>query len=133
MIVCFDTNVLVSAVATRGICADVVNVAIADHQLIVGQTVLTELRQVLLRKLRLPAAAADEMESFLRLHATIIKAAPVQPLEALGENDSAVLSEAIAGKAIVLATGDQELIGFSAEASIKILSPRGFWDLLRSA
>ena len=49
MIVCFDTNVLVSAVATRGLCADIVNAALAEHQLIVGETVLMELRQVLRR------------------------------------------------------------------------------------
>ena len=49
MIVCFDTNVLVSAVATRGLCADIVNAALAEHQVIIGPTVLAELQQDLMQ------------------------------------------------------------------------------------
>jgi len=133
VIVCFDTNVLVSAVATRGLCADIVNAALAEHQLIVGKTVLAELRRVLLQKLRLPIAAVDEMDGFLRLHATVIEAAPAIEIRVLDDNDGAVLAEAVAGKADVLVTGDQDLLELAAEAPIKILSPRGFWELLRSA
>ena len=132
MIVCFDTNVLVSAVATRGLCADIVNAALAEHQLIVGETVLMELRQVLRRKLRLPIAAVDEMEAFLRLHATVIASAPVLETPGLDENDRAVLAEAVTGKADVLVTGDQDLLELASKAPIKVLSPRGFWELLRA-
>jgi putative PIN family toxin of toxin-antitoxin system len=132
VIVCFDTNVLVSAVATRGLCADIVNAALAEHQLIVGETVLMELRQVLRRKLRLPIAAVDEMEAFLRLHATVIASAPVLEMPGLDENDRAVLAEAVTGKADVLVTGDQDLLELASKAPIKVLSPRGFWELLRA-
>ena len=133
MIVCFDTNVLVSAVATRGLCADIVNAALAEHQLIVGETVLRELRQVLRQKLRLPVAAADEMEAFLRLHAKVIGDAPALVIPVRDDHDRAVLAEAVAGKAHVLVTGDQDLLDLASEAPIKVLSPRGFWELLRSA
>lgn len=132
MNVSFDTNVLVSAVATRGLCADIFNAALAEHQLIVGETVLTELRQVLRQKLRLPIAAMDEMEDFLRLHATVIASAPVLEMPGLDENDRAVLAEAVTGKADVLVTGDQDLLAIASKAPIKILSPRGFWELLRA-
>jgi len=130
--VSFDTNVLVSAVATRGLCADIFNAALAEHQLIVGETVLTELRQVLRQKLRLPIAAMDEMEDFLCLHATVIASAPVLEMPGLDENDRAVLAEAVTGKADVLVTGDQDLLAIASKAPIKILSPRGFWELLRA-
>lgn len=132
MNVSFDTNVLVSAVATRGLCADVFNAALAEHQVIVGETVLTELRQVLRQKLRLSTAAVDEMEAFLRLHAMVIASAPVLELPGLDENDRAVLAEAVTGKADVLVTGDQDLLEIASQAPIKILSPRGFWELLRA-
>lgn len=133
MIVCFDTNVLVSAVATRGLCADVLHVALAEHELVIGETVLVEVRQVLLKKLRLPAAAADEMDAFLRTHATVVTNAPRLVVARLDESDCAVLSEAVAGHADVLVTGDQQLQMAEAPGAIRILSPRGFWDLLRAA
>lgn len=126
MIVCFDTDVLVSAVATRGLCADIVNAELAEHQLIVGETVLAELRQVLRQKLRIPAAAMDEMDAFLRLHATVIADAPALDIRVRDDSDRAVLAEAVAGKADILVTGDQDLLEVASKASIKILSPRGF-------
>jgi putative PIN family toxin of toxin-antitoxin system len=133
VIVCFDTNVLVSAVATRGLCADIVNAALAEHQVIIGPTVLAELQQVLLRKLRLPTAVVDEVNAFMRLHASIVAAGADLATQGLDHNDSAVLAEAIGGNADVLVTGDQDLIKLGDHAGTRILSPRGFWELLRSA
>ena len=132
MIVCFDTNVLISAVATRGLCADIVNLTLAEHQLIIGPTVLAELRRVLLRKLKIPLAVVDEVEDFLRLHATVAEAVPDSAIEGLDGNDRMVLAEAIAGRADVLVTGDHDLINVGTQAPLRILSPRGFWELLRS-
>lgn len=133
MIVCFDTNVLVSAVATRGLCADIVNAALAEHQVIIGPTVLAELQQVLLRKLRLPVSLVEEVDAFLRLHATIVDAAPGLTIRNLDDNDRAVLAEAAAGNADVLVTGDQDLLKLGERAPVQILSPRGFWELLRTS
>jgi uncharacterized protein len=128
----FDTNVLVSAVATRGLCADIVNVALAEHRLIVGETVLGELRQVLLRKLRWPAAMVNELETFLREHSMVIARSQALGFCELDQNDQKVLGEAVAGEADVLITGDQDLLQIAAQSPVKILAPRGFWELLRA-
>ena len=66
MRVAFDTNVLVSAVATRGLCADVFNLVLAEHELIIGETVIAEMKRVLRQKMRVPAEAADEFEALFR-------------------------------------------------------------------
>ena len=133
MIVCFDTNVLVSAIATRGICADVVSVVIAEHRFVVSATVLAELREVLAKKLRLPRALVTEADRFLRTHATVVEEAATPAFQELDPADSAILADAIAGKADVLVTGDRDLLEMPANLPIKILSPRGLWELLRSA
>lgn len=38
-----DTNVLVAALATRGLCADLLRVVLREHQLVLSAQVLTEL------------------------------------------------------------------------------------------
>lgn len=129
MKVFFDTNVLVSAVATRGICADLLNVALTEHELAVGETVLAELRVVLRKKLRLPAPLIEEFEAFLRLHARVVPAAEGAAVRGLDESDAAVLAEA--SDCEVLFTGDQELLALPGQPGCRILSPRGFWELLR--
>ena len=71
-----DTNVLVSAVATRGLCADILHTVLAEHQLVVGEAVLGELRRVLRTKICLPPETIAEMDTFLRHQATVVADAP---------------------------------------------------------
>jgi putative PIN family toxin of toxin-antitoxin system len=128
--VCFDTNVLVSAVATRGICADLMNLVLAEHEVVLGETVLSELKRVLERKVRVPKATTAELDAFLRQRATVISASRQAPEGALDAADAAVLAEAAAG-ADVLVTGDRQLLELP-RPPIPIVSPRGLWDLLRT-
>jgi putative PIN family toxin of toxin-antitoxin system len=126
-----DTNVLASAIATRGICADVLQVTLAEHQLIAGEKVLSELHRVLMRKFRATTDLADETEEFLRREAEVIGAAPRLDISVRDKDDLTVLEQAVAGAADVLVTGDRDLLELESEVPLRILSPRGFWDLLR--
>ena len=47
MRVFLDTNVLVSAVATRGLCADVLREILVSHQLVVSNPLIFELKNIL--------------------------------------------------------------------------------------
>jgi putative PIN family toxin of toxin-antitoxin system len=127
-----DTNVLASAFASRGLCADLFELISLEHELVIGARVLMELRRSLRQKIKLPATRCDEIVEFLREDAsTVVKSA--KPVEAAVDDDDAlVLGEAIAGQAEVFVTGDaviQRLVGIN---QMKILSPRGFWDYLHS-
>jgi len=127
-----DTNVLVSALAARGISADVVRVVIADHTLVVSETVLGELRRVLRDKLGVPLATVESAEVFLRRHGIVIERAPPTGNELCDPDDVAVLGPAIAGKADMLVTGDRDLLEIDVDVPIRIVSPRGLWEALRS-
>ena len=47
MRVLLDTNVIVSAVTTRGLCADVFRAVLAAHELVTCAKVLQEVRRIL--------------------------------------------------------------------------------------
>jgi putative PIN family toxin of toxin-antitoxin system len=130
--VAVDTNVVVSAVATRGLCADLVQLILLEHELVVGETVLAELQEVLGRKLKLPQATIDDVGSFLRRRAIVSAAAEQRPVRDLDAADAAVVAEALGALADVLVTGDGALLRLGSRP-IKIVSPRGLWDLLRRA
>jgi uncharacterized protein len=127
-----DTNVLVSAVATRGLCADVFHAVLAEHQLVVGDAVLSELRRALRQKIRLSAETIAEMDTFLRHQALVVTDAPPVHLKLRDPADLLVLAEALAGGADVLVTGDQDLLSIAARAPLPIVTPRGLWELLRA-
>jgi putative PIN family toxin of toxin-antitoxin system len=130
--VALDTNVLVSAVATRGLCADIFNLILAEHQLIVSVTVLGELRRVLRQKMRVPPDFIQEVDTLLRHEALVVGKAKALAVKIRDETDVPVLAEAVAGGADVLVTGDRDLLEVANKVPIQILTPRGFWEQLRN-
>ncbi len=130
MRVSLDTNVLVSAFATRGICEDVLNVVLAEHQLVLGEAVLTGFRRALDKKMRVHPEFADEAVAFLRRDAIIVSSAPALPITLRDADDVVVLSEAVAGLADVVVTGDRDILDVAETLPVPAVSPRGFWEML---
>lgn len=131
MRVCLDTNVLVAAFATRGLCADVLRTVLAEHDLVVGDVILTELRRTLAAKLKVPSDRIDAVEAVLRTAPVVPKPAAPSTVAIRDPADRWILATAIAGAADVLVTGDRDLLAVVADAPIPILSPREFWEFLR--
>lgn len=132
MKVFLDTNVLVSAIATRGVCADILPIVVAEHELLVGETVRKELRRVLRDKLHLPANLITEFDDFLKVQGTVIPKAEPVPIKLRDATDVAIVSEALAGGADTLVSGDRDLFEAQPPRGLKIVNPRGFWELLKS-
>jgi putative PIN family toxin of toxin-antitoxin system len=128
----FDTNVLVSAFATRGLSADLLELVLIEHDLIAGRNVLKELERVLRTKIRLPAARCAEIVEFVDLEAsTVIENAVAADCEA-DEDDKLVLGEAIAGESEVFITGDAAVLAIGEIGAMRILTPRQLWETLRT-
>jgi putative PIN family toxin of toxin-antitoxin system len=127
-----DTNVLVAAFATRGLCADVVRTVLAEHELVVSDTVIEELTRTLIEKIRLPETAVHEITTFLRASASLAEVASLPaPVAIRDPDDAVILAEALASSADVLVTGDKDLLEAGEVPGIRILEPRGFWQLVR--
>ena len=133
MRVALDTNVLVSAVATRGLCADLFNLVLAEHKLIVGETVISELRRVLSDKFGVPGKTIDEVVALIRQESLVVRHAPSIKVNIRDKDDLPVLSEAVEGKAEVLVTGDKDLLDLTEKLPLQIVTPRQIWDRLRQS
>ena len=130
MRVFLDTNVLVAAFATRGLCADVMRVVLAEHRLITGEVVLAELRAVLIRRIKLPQATVEDIVALLRDQEVVPKPSKPSDVSIRDPDERWILASATAGRADVLVTGDRDLLDVAGKAPLPILAPRGFWDLL---
>lgn len=134
MRVFLDTNVLVSAFASRGICADLFELVLLEHDLIVGSSVLRELEKALREKVKLPSARVTELVDFVAGEATLVveKAEPV--VARVDADDAIVLGEACLGQAEMFVTGDAALVRLGTVRGLLVVSPRQFWETLhRSA
>ena len=130
MRVFLDTNVLVAAFATRGLCADVMRIVLAEHQLVTGEVVLSEFRKALGRRIRLPAATIEDILALLRDQEIVPKPRKPSELPIRDPDDRWILASAMAGHADVLVTGDRDLLDVADKAPLSVLDPRAFWDLL---
>jgi putative PIN family toxin of toxin-antitoxin system len=127
-----DTNVLVSAFASRGLCADLLELVLIEHDLIVGENVVRELAKALRDKVKLPTARSTEIVDFVASEATLV-VGKVEPVAAMVDADDAlVLAEALAGQAEMFVTGDAALLKLAAIESLKLVSPRQFWEALHA-
>ena len=131
MRVFLDTNVLVSAFATRGLCADVFRHILAEHDLITGEVVIAELRRVLRDRIKIPAPVITAIEQLLRDQIVVPKPSQPHPLPIREPDDRWVLASVVAGKADVIVTGDSDLLEMASQAPIPIVDPRGFWTMVR--
>lgn len=132
MRVCLDTNVLVAALATRGLCADVLRTVLTEHELVLGDVILTEFRRVLKRKLRVPEDRIAAAVAVFNAIDLVGKPGEPSPMPVRDRDDHWVLATAVAGRAEVLVTGDDDVLAVASDAPLRILTPRAFWDLLRS-
>lgn len=131
MKVFLDTNVLVSAFAARGLCADLMRLLLAEHEELTGEVNLTELRRVLRRRFKAAPTQVDRVEQLLRDQTVVAKPAALLSLKVRDAADAWVLASAVAGSADLLVTGDQDLLVLASRAPIPILAPRGAWERLR--
>ncbi len=132
MRVFLDTNVLASAVATRGLCADVLRLVLASHQLCISEQVLGELRAVLKTKFDAGQDLIDDFIWLLNQDTILAEPSHLPRVELRDKDDLTILGAAITVGAEVLVTGDKELLDIGRVEALEILSPRQFWEKLMS-
>ncbi len=130
MRVCLDTNVLVAALATRGLCADLVRAILSEHELVIGSRILTELENTLRRTFRV----TDDSFTTVRALFTFLEMVsdPLEPsaIEVRDPSDRWILAIAETGRADVLVTGDRDLLAVANVSSVSIITPRACWERL---
>ena len=128
MRVFLDTNVLVSAFASRGLCADLLRHILVEHDLITGEVVLTELKRTLLKRINVPPKVVAEIEHLLRDHQVVAKPRRHLDLGLRDADDEWIIASAVAGEADALVTGDRDILETTVHLPIRVYSPRQFWE-----
>lgn len=127
-----DTNVLISATLGHGLCADLFDIIVQDHQLVLGEPVIDEFERILRDKFKIPASLRQELVIRLKSEAEMIAATGELPITSPDPNDIDVLQSAQSAHVHWLATGDKPLLRLKHLGELPIVSPRQLWDLLES-
>jgi len=124
-----DTNVLASALTTRGLCAELFEVVLQSHELLISDPVLKELERILPDKLGQSESITKGFISLLRSEGFLIT--NDHPVPSLPHpDDEPIVASALAGGAMVFVTGDKALLKLRTIEQLPIISPREFWERL---
>jgi putative PIN family toxin of toxin-antitoxin system len=127
-----DTNVIVAATATRGLCADVMREVLARHDLVISGALIDEVAAVLAEKIGIPSDLVSGLITLLRDGAELSEPSDVLEIPVRDRSDRILLSAALNGKAEIFVTGDGELLELHEIGTMAIVSPRAFWELAKA-
>ncbi len=132
MRVIIDANVAIAAAATRGLCDAVMELCFERHHLIIGEGILAEIGEKLVKKIKVPSAVAADYSELLRHQAELINPEAVDPKTCRDPKDLMVLGLVAPGDAEVIVTGDKDLLVLESFQGAAIMTPRAFWELNQS-
>lgn len=127
-----DTNIYISALNFGGVADDVLALARTEKiRLYIARPILYELQGVLAKKFKWqPAQIRDAVRNIIG-YTTL-----VSPMESVSiikhdEPDNRILECAVASKADIIVSGDQDLKRLQRYRGIEIVSPREFLKIIR--
>jgi uncharacterized protein len=127
-VVC-DTNVLIAGMVADGLCRDLVKRRLARVELITSRALLEELVRTLRRKFGTDPSEVPLLKAY-RERATLVRPKALPKPVCRDRDDDKVLATAVAGKADIILTGDDDLLVLGEYEGIRILSPRQFVEML---
>lgn len=131
MRIVLDTNVIVAAFAARGLCAEVFEVCVTGHALVLSEYILAEVSSALLKKVKLPKHIVRDVIDYLRETAEMIEPDPINHSVCRDKDDLPVIGTATKGNASFIVTGDADLLSLENCRGIDIITPRELWNRLR--
>ncbi len=131
MRVVLDSNVLIAAAATRGLCEAIVELCLERHQIVIGNGILEEVREKLIKKIKVPRSVALEYLELLRTSAELVEPLKLSRSVCRDPDDLMVLGLVAPGAADIVVSGGKDLLVIGKFAGARIVSPRDFWEKMQ--
>ncbi|HVA65152.1 MAG TPA: putative toxin-antitoxin system toxin component, PIN family [Terriglobales bacterium] len=122
-----DTNVLVAAFVAHGACNDLLEHAIHHHEIVWSRPLISELREVLRRKLQQRDTDVRQALALLTARFTLVAPVALATPVCRDPDDDIVLATALTGGCAAIVTGDQDLLILDPFMGIRVLTPAAFW------
>lgn len=129
MRIVFDSDVIVAAIATRGICAGLLEHCFENHEIYACGDLLAEVRYALRYTVKVHPLTLNECMGLLRGAVRMVEPLylPFPPRE-----EPPAIAAARAARAHYLVTRNEHLLAKGAPHGIRIVEPRAFWSVLRA-
>jgi putative PIN family toxin of toxin-antitoxin system len=131
MKIILDTNVIVAAFATRGLCSAVFELCLDRFEVVLSEAILKETFIHLNGKIKLSPAQCNTIVSYLRTNCYVSEIDDLDASACKDKNDLHILGLAQHSSATYIITGDKDLLELIQYKSTKIVTPREFWGVTK--
>jgi putative PIN family toxin of toxin-antitoxin system len=127
----FDTNVLVAAFSTHGICNSLFEYALENCTIILSDYILDELNNILTNKFKLPQKSSNDIKLFLTESCVISDYKIFNDQVSRDKDDDPVLGIIDKNHIDYLVSGDKDLLVLKKYKNVPIISPRELWNIFK--
>ena len=131
MRVVLDSNVILAAFATHGLCEAVYAACLLEHDLFISTPLLNEITENLAAKFKASPDRVKEVQESISAQFHFVEPVTLGNNPCRDPDDAVVLATAIAAEATCIVTGDKDLLVLGAYRDIAILTPRAFYDRVK--
>ncbi|MDX6405769.1 MAG: uncharacterized protein QOH70_3224 [Blastocatellia bacterium] len=126
MKILLDTNVLIAALISRGVCHELLEHCVLRYSLLTSDFILGETQEKLIQKFAYPVELATEALTVLRSRMKVVPASKLESQVCRDPDDDNILAAALSGNCDCIITGDKDLLVLKVYEGINIFSPRDF-------
>lgn len=131
MKIILDTNVIISAFATRGLCSAVFELCLDRFEVVLSEAILKETFTHFNGKIKLPVAQCEAIIFYLRAFCSVSEVDDPDASVCRDENDLHVPGLAQRSSAAYIITGDKDLLALVQYKGTRIVTPREFWGVTK--
>ena len=131
MKIVIDSNVIIAAFATHGLCSEVLELCLAEHDIFLCDVIIYEVRKALINKLKIPHRIVKDIIDFINEQSNKVKPSELPKNVCRNPKDLVILSIAETSGADIILTGDKDLLVLRKYKRTRIVAPAEFWKLLR--
>ena len=126
-----DSNIIIAAFATHGICHSIFEYCISNHEIYISEEILGEIEHNLASKIKLPDRIIKEIRTYLLGHCKISIPTEIESSKCRDESDLHILGLARNVMANIIISGDRDLLVLKEFEMTKIVSSREFWEMVK--
>ncbi len=130
MKVVLDSNVIVSAFATRGLCLSIFELSILTNTVVVSKYILSEVERILKNKIEVPINTVNNIIKYLEETCEILDYKKLPKRVCRDKDDDNIIALALSNNMNLIITGDKDLLVLKKYKHISIISPKDYWKII---
>ena len=124
-----DTNILIAAFISHGVCNELLEHCVLNHDVVLSKFILDELKDKLIDKFKFTTREANAAVSLLKSRCSLVDTQTLPVPISRDPDDDNIIATALSGTCRCIISGDKDLLDLKKAGDVLIVSPSQFWQI----